>query len=247
MGWTPTGDGSTLLVGQILGPELVLPRRFPNTDSERVVQTIQQECLDHFVVFGEKRLNDVVNELGDRGGGCLRRRAARPLARLEPIFPPRRRGVNWRDRIWFSKRLPHIIPPNAPFHGINMAANVRELHCKHVSTTEGGGEYFQVMFATMQDSDEEYLIVQRQFEMPDGGECYVETDDRNFCGHFRLRNARLTSKQFQFEFGSGPTRMINVSFEVTESAYAEAKRVLQIMIPDLESVRAAGFPDGTAL
>jgi hypothetical protein len=29
---------------------------------ERVIQTIQQECLDHFVVLGEKHLNHVVSE-----------------------------------------------------------------------------------------------------------------------------------------------------------------------------------------
>jgi hypothetical protein len=124
-----------------------------------------------------------------------------------------------------------------------MTANLRELHCEHVSTSEAGGEYFQVMFATIQDSDEGYLLVQRQFEMRDGGECYVETDDLKFCGHFRLRNARLTSKQFQFEFGNGPARKISVSFEVTESVFAEIKRVLQIIIPDLEFGRAEGLPE----
>lgn len=33
-----------------------------NAYAERFVQTIQQECLDHFVVLGEKHLNHIVGE-----------------------------------------------------------------------------------------------------------------------------------------------------------------------------------------
>jgi hypothetical protein len=117
-----------------------------------------------------------------------------------------------------------------------MPENVREFHCGYVSASEGGGEYFQVLFEKTQDSDEGYLVVQRQFEMPHVGECYVETDDLEFCGHFRIRNARLTRNQFEVEFGDRPARMMKVSFDATDSAYADAKHTLQIMIPDLESV-----------
>ena len=40
------------------------PIRSPNTVAfvERFVQTIQQECLDHFVVFGEAHLNHLCRE-----------------------------------------------------------------------------------------------------------------------------------------------------------------------------------------
>ena len=33
-----------------------------NAFAERFVQTIQAECLDHFVVRGEKHLNHIVSE-----------------------------------------------------------------------------------------------------------------------------------------------------------------------------------------
>ena len=32
-----------------------------------------------------------------------------------------------------------------------------------------------------------YVLVQRHFEFPDGGKSYLETDDLEFCGHFRIR------------------------------------------------------------
>lgn len=114
-----------------------------------------------------------------------------------------------------------------------MPTNVKEFQCEHVSTSEAG-DYFQVMFEQTPDSDEGYVLVQRQSEMPDGGKCYVETDDRDFCGHFRIRNAQLSRNQFRMAFGSGPVKQITVSFNATDLAYAEAKRVLQIMIPDLD-------------
>ena len=33
-----------------------------NAYAERVIQSIQQECLDHFVVLGEKHLNHLISE-----------------------------------------------------------------------------------------------------------------------------------------------------------------------------------------
>jgi len=117
-----------------------------------------------------------------------------------------------------------------------MTENVREIHCGYVSASEFGGDHFQALFAKTQESDvdDDYVLVQRQFEMPDDGKCYVETNDRDNCGHFVIRNARLTRNQLEFEIGNRPARRIKVSFEATDSAYADMKRTLQIMIPDLE-------------
>ena len=116
--------------------------------------------------------------------------------------------------------------------GVHMPANIRQFRCEHVSATEAG-EGFQVLFAKSPDSDEGYVLVQRHFEFPDGGKCYVETDDREFCGHFRIRSAHLSRNQFEMAFGKEPVREIAVLFDATDSVYAEVKRVLQIMIPEI--------------
>lgn len=123
-----------------------------------------------------------------------------------------------------------------------MPANLKELHCESVSATETG-DYFQVLFETVQNGDGPYLLVQRQFEMPDGDECYVETEEPEYCGHFRLRNARLTRDRFQIEFGLVPSRKIVVSFTATGAVSTEVKRILQVMIPHLELVRQESSPD----
>ncbi len=136
------------------------------------------------------------------------------------------------SNIAFQRRGDKRPPLNAR---VSMPTNFREFQCEYVSASEAGA-YFQALFEQAPDSHEGYVLVQRQFEMPDGGECYVETDDRDFCGHFRVRNAQLSRNRFRIAFGNAPVKEITVSFNATDSAYAEAKRVLQIMIPDLELV-----------
>ena len=114
-----------------------------------------------------------------------------------------------------------------------MSTNVRDFPCDHVSASQDG-DGFQVLFEKTPDTDEGYVLVQRHFELPDGGECYVETEDPDFCGHYHIRNAQLSRNRFHMEFGNKPVKQVTVSFNATDSTYNEAKRVLQIMIPELE-------------
>jgi hypothetical protein len=76
-------------------------------------------------------------------------------------------------------------------YGVHMPANIRRFRCAHVSATEAG-EGPQVLFAKAPESDEEYVLFQRHFQFPDGEECYVESDDPEFCSHFRIHSARLS-------------------------------------------------------
>jgi hypothetical protein len=113
-----------------------------------------------------------------------------------------------------------------------MPTNLREFRCEHVSVSEAG-DGFQVLFEKKSDSEEGYVLVQRHFEFPDNGKCYLETDDQEFCGHFRFRSARLSGNRFEIVFGIWPFREIRVFFRATDSVYADVQRVLQIMIPDI--------------
>ncbi len=113
-----------------------------------------------------------------------------------------------------------------------MPTNLREFRCEHVSVSEAG-DGFQVLFEKTPDSEEGYVLVQRHFEFPDGGKCYLETDDQEFCGHYCFRSAWLSRNRFQMVFGIGPVREITVFFKAKDSAYAEVQRVLQIMIPEI--------------
>jgi hypothetical protein len=97
----------------------------------------------------------------------------------------------------------------------------------------GAGDGFRVLFERAPNSDEGYVLVQRHFEFPISEECYIESDDRKFSGHFRIRRAHLSRNRFQMAFGRRPERSIAVSFDATDSVYTEVKRVLQIIIPEV--------------
>ena len=64
---------------------------------------------------------------------------------------------------------------------------LREFRCEHVSVSEVG-DGFQVLFEKTPGSEKGYVLVQRHFEFPDGGKCYLETDDPEFCGHFLVHS-----------------------------------------------------------
>ena len=113
-----------------------------------------------------------------------------------------------------------------------MNANIRQFRYGRV-TASGAGDGFQVLFERAPDSDGEYVLVQRHFESPDQAECYVESDDRQLSGHFRIRRAHLTRDRFEMTFGERPERRIAVLFDATDSVYAEVERVLRIMVPEI--------------
>ena len=113
-----------------------------------------------------------------------------------------------------------------------MPTNIKEFRCARVSATEAG-EGYQVLFEKAPDSDEGYVLVQRHFEFPDGGKCYLETEDREFCGQFRIQSAQLWRDRFQITFGKEPVSRIDVSFSATDSVYDKVQRVLRILIPGI--------------
>jgi hypothetical protein len=114
----------------------------------------------------------------------------------------------------------------------NIVMTFPEFQCKYVSASEAG-DYFQVFFGEIEEESEAaYLLVQRQFEFPDHGECYVETNDLDFCGHFVIHRAQLTRNRFRISYGDGPRKHVTVSFVASDRDFAEAERILQVIIPD---------------
>ena len=76
--------------------------------------------------------------------------------------------------------------------------NAPRFRAKYVSASEKG-DYYQVAFenrdaasdaADVHGPDSPYLLIQRQFEDPDGGECYVETHEEGYqLGYATLRTS----------------------------------------------------------
>lgn len=99
---------------------------------------------------------------------------------------------------------------------------------------EESGDYYQVVFQTEDRDDAPYVLIQRQFEEPDGGVCYIETHDANYTGHYRVAHASLSRNRFRIQLRRQEVTQLEVSFESTHPNHGEVLRILKIMLPRLE-------------
>jgi hypothetical protein len=118
-----------------------------------------------------------------------------------------------------------------------MEPGLMRFHAKCVSASESG-DYYQVLFETEDPGDEvtdppgldsPYLIIQRQFEMPDGGRCYVETHDHGYIGHYRLRLADFSPTRLAFEIERKTNTHVEVSYAVDAAEFNEVQRIVNII------------------
>lgn len=108
---------------------------------------------------------------------------------------------------------------------------------KHVSAS-ADGDYYQLWLGPEEANEDEadsgevkepYLIVQRQFEMPDRGECYIEMRDEGYIGHFRLRLTELSRTRLAFEIERTTNSHVEVAFSLNATAFEEMRRVGKIV------------------
>jgi hypothetical protein len=86
-----------------------------------------------------------------------------------------------------------------------------------------------VIFSRDEESDEEYLLIQRHFEEPDDGRPYIETDDERFSGHFRNVAATLDRGRLEVRYGS---HLVTVALSVSEEDFQGVAKAMRAMIPD---------------
>ena len=113
---------------------------------------------------------------------------------------------------------------------------IMRFHANYVSTSVSG-DYLQAVFEAEKDSDDPlspYLLIQRQFEVPDDGTCYVETHDDKYIGHFLLRRVELTPEGLSIEVDRPSNNLISVTFSITISDFEEALQVARIISGEIE-------------
>lgn len=79
-----------------------------------------------------------------------------------------------------------------------------------------------------------YLIIQRQFEDPDGGLCYVETHDEKYIGHFRVRRIDLSPTRIVLEIDRPEANVVEVTFDMASSEFKPLARVVDIITGAIE-------------
>ncbi len=99
------------------------------------------------------------------------------------------------------------------------------------------GDYYQVYFEETEDdgrtesSNDPYFLIQRQFEMPDGGKIYIESHDDNYIGHFNVNEAILHRDKFTIELKRTNFSNIEIFFDSTEKKFKELRSALKSMVP----------------
>jgi hypothetical protein len=110
-------------------------------------------------------------------------------------------------------------------------------HAKYVSADDAG-DYYQVSFETEDPSDDAtdppgldspYLIIQRQFETPDGGRCYVETHDHGYVGHYRVKLIAFSPTQLVVVIERKSNARVEVTYALDAVEFDEVRRVVNII------------------
>jgi hypothetical protein len=105
------------------------------------------------------------------------------------------------------------------------------------------GDYYQVHFGAKEDdgsakiTTDPYFLIQRQFEMPDGDEVYIESHDDNYIGHYRVSRATLQRNKIHLELKRSKYSDLEISFKATEKKFEEFRNALKTMIPGIENIQ----------
>ena len=115
--------------------------------------------------------------------------------------------------------------------------SVKELCLPHVSVSSAGDEYFQVSFQAREDDyesddvEQDYFLIQRQFESYAGELYYLESHDEELCGHFKIRRATLGRDFLRLELAGDSAETVQTRFQTDTGGTHELRRILEIMIP----------------
>lgn len=117
-----------------------------------------------------------------------------------------------------------------------------EFHAKEVSYSEDleGREYFQVLFQEQDEPGGKYVLLQRQFEIPDGGISYFECDEIERSGSHVIRKAKLSRKRFEIEVPGESGGKWVVEFEIEDRRYEELQEVLRIILGKPSQMKIEG-------
>ena len=110
---------------------------------------------------------------------------------------------------------------------------MHKFNFKEVSITIEG-DYYQVIFDDGYDQDDEpYVMIQRQFEIPDEGKLYFESLDESLIGHHLIKSASLSSEILTLQGGTGGLLDVEIKFKASKKTYLELVHALNDMIPNI--------------
>jgi hypothetical protein len=130
--------------------------------------------------------------------------------------------------------------------GVRARGSIVQFHAASVSVS-ADGDYFQLFLGPAESEKEvanphevigPYLIVQRDFEGPDDGLCYIEAHDESYIGHSRVQLTELNRTHLVFEIVRKTNNHVDVSFALGTSEFVRVQQIAEIIFglrePDLD-------------
>ena len=123
-----------------------------------------------------------------------------------------------------------------------------KLTLPYYECSESGGEYFLIYFSEKKEEnceasleeilndDTPYFLFQRQFELPDGNVCHIETIDPNQCSHCKVLKAVLKSNLLYLKLKRNKFNEFEISFDQKKGSFIELIKILKIMVPHAEII-----------
>ena len=111
-----------------------------------------------------------------------------------------------------------------------------KLQFKKASVTVSG-DCYQIMFhddRDVEDEDEPYFLIQRQFEFLDGGACHFESHQDDIMDHCEAKSVKLSPNSLVLLFGTQPTQEVEINFHSCEPGIQKFASTLKEMIPHAE-------------
>jgi hypothetical protein len=112
-----------------------------------------------------------------------------------------------------------------------------KLDAKRISAT-ASGDYYQILLDSEDRNEEQldpldqpapYLMVQCQFEFSDGGKCYVESDNDEYIGHFKLKLVEFSPTRLAFEIERRNHNHVEVCFALPTAEFGEALPIVEVI------------------
>lgn len=74
-----------------------------------------------------------------------------------------------------------------------------------------------------------YVLLQQQFEFANHGKCYIESDDENYIGHFKLSLIEFSATKLLLEIARRLHNHVEVSFALSASEFEEALPIVEVI------------------
>jgi len=112
------------------------------------------------------------------------------------------------------------------------------------------GDYYQISFdddppepENYDDIDEvinsigPYFLVQFNFEFP-GKECYIESDNEEFRGHYIVNKVVIGHRTFTITYGANDCFVVNIEFDATDEEQRDLIKASKDMFRNVLHIEA---------